>query len=134
MPVGQQRSVVPDKTWTTPMCLAIRPLRRSHTGRTGLAFLRREGVVAGGRCTHPTLLSWLGQLRPRQVNHEPVITMDWTATLLELGGAAPHPSYRLDRSCWPRPPPAGQPQVLGSAPEESMTNRADLDTVSTQAL
>ena len=42
----------------------------------------------------PTILSWPGQLRPRQVSDTPVITMDWTATFLELAGAEPDPATR----------------------------------------
>ncbi|HEU0103286.1 MAG TPA: sulfatase-like hydrolase/transferase [Mycobacteriales bacterium] len=44
----------------------------------------------------PTLLSWPGQLRRNQVSDEPVHTLDWTATFLELAGATPDPTYPLD--------------------------------------
>jgi len=42
------------------------------------------------------ILSWPGQVRARQVDDVPVYTTDWTATLLELGGAEPDPAYPLD--------------------------------------
>jgi arylsulfatase A-like enzyme len=55
----------------------------------------KGGVLEGG-IRVATILSWPGKLRRRQVNHEPVLTMDWTATLLELAGAAPASKYPLD--------------------------------------
>ncbi|WP_322501442.1 sulfatase-like hydrolase/transferase [Streptomyces rochei] len=44
----------------------------------------------------PTILRWPAGVDPRQVSHVPVYSPDWTATLLELGGARPHPAYPLD--------------------------------------
>lgn len=44
----------------------------------------------------PTIVRWPARLDAGQVSHEPVFTPDWTATLLEIGGARPHPAYRLD--------------------------------------
>ncbi|MGW4276027.1 sulfatase family protein [Streptomyces seoulensis] len=44
----------------------------------------------------PTLLRWPAAVDGRQVSHEPVCSPDWTATLLELGGARPDPAYPLD--------------------------------------
>ncbi|MFE0099079.1 sulfatase [Streptomyces sp. NPDC059009] len=44
----------------------------------------------------PTLVRWPARLRGGQVSHEPVFSPDWTATLLEVGGARPHPAYPLD--------------------------------------
>jgi arylsulfatase A-like enzyme len=55
-----------------------------------------KGQVLEGGIRIPTLLSWPGKLRRRQVSHEPVVTMDWTATFLELAGAQPGPRYPLD--------------------------------------
>jgi arylsulfatase A-like enzyme len=55
-----------------------------------------KGSVLEGGIRVPTILSWPGQLGPRQVSHEPVVTMDWTATFLELAGAQPGPGYPLD--------------------------------------
>ncbi|NEV92096.1 sulfatase-like hydrolase/transferase [Streptomyces tendae] len=44
----------------------------------------------------PTVLRWPARVDGRQVSHEPVYSPDWTATLLELGGARPDPAYPLD--------------------------------------
>ncbi|MDQ0385217.1 arylsulfatase A-like enzyme [Streptomyces sp. DSM 42143] len=44
----------------------------------------------------PTILRWPAGVDARQVSHVPVYSPDWTATLLELGGARPHPAYPLD--------------------------------------
>ncbi|WP_166028760.1 sulfatase [Streptomyces chilikensis] len=44
----------------------------------------------------PTILRWPDRISARQVSHEPVYSPDWTATLLELGGARPDPAYPLD--------------------------------------
>ena len=55
-----------------------------------------KGKVLEGGIRVPTLVSWPGRLRSRQVVHEPVVTMDWTATFLELAGAKPYPSHPLD--------------------------------------
>ncbi|WP_369383322.1 sulfatase [Streptomyces sp. cg36] len=44
----------------------------------------------------PTIVRWPARLDGGQVSHEPVFTPDWTATLLEVGGARPHPAYPLD--------------------------------------
>ncbi|GGP81989.1 sulfatase family protein [Streptomyces melanogenes] len=44
----------------------------------------------------PTIVRWPARLDGGQVSHEPVFTPDWTATLLEIGGARPHPAYKLD--------------------------------------
>ena len=59
-------------------------------------FSGGKGDVLEGGIRIPTLLSWPGKLRPRQVSHQPVVTMDWTATFLELAGAKPDPRYPLD--------------------------------------
>ncbi|GAA2843691.1 sulfatase-like hydrolase/transferase [Crossiella cryophila] len=59
-------------------------------------FAGAKGQVAEGGLRVPTLLSWPGQLRPRQVEHAPVHTLDWTATFLELAGATPSPAHPLD--------------------------------------
>jgi arylsulfatase A-like enzyme len=44
----------------------------------------------------PTILRWPARIRSGQVSHEPVVTHDWTATLLEIAGAAADPDYPLD--------------------------------------
>ncbi|WP_329545387.1 sulfatase-like hydrolase/transferase [Streptomyces sp. NBC_01356] len=44
----------------------------------------------------PTIVRWPARLDGKQVSHEPAFSPDWTATLLELGGARPDPAYPLD--------------------------------------
>ena len=43
-----------------------------------------------------TIVRSPARIRSGQVSHEPVVTHDWTATLLEIAGAEPHPDYPLD--------------------------------------
>ncbi|MFI7388340.1 sulfatase [Streptomyces sp. NPDC049813] len=44
----------------------------------------------------PTIVRWPARIDGGQVSHEPVFSPDWTATLLEIGGARPAPAYPLD--------------------------------------
>ncbi|MGY0025089.1 sulfatase family protein [Streptomyces sp. YJ-C3] len=44
----------------------------------------------------PTIVRWPARLDGGQVSHEPVFTPDWTATLLEIGGARPDKAFPLD--------------------------------------
>ncbi|MFF3783337.1 sulfatase [Streptomyces sp. NPDC001933] len=44
----------------------------------------------------PAVLRWPARIDPHQVSDLPVFSPDWTATLLELGGARPDPAYPLD--------------------------------------
>ncbi|KJY41357.1 twin-arginine translocation pathway signal protein [Streptomyces sp. NRRL S-444] len=44
----------------------------------------------------PNILCWPARIDGGQVSRVPVFTPDWTATLLELAGARPHPAYPLD--------------------------------------
>ena len=44
----------------------------------------------------PTILSWPARIRERQVSHQPVHTLDWHATILELAGAEVEPDHPLD--------------------------------------
>ncbi|WP_263168332.1 sulfatase [Streptomyces sp. SCSIO ZS0520] len=60
---------------------------------TGGKFGLQEGGIRV-----PSLVRWPARLDGGQVSEEPVFTPDWTATLLELGGARPHPAYPLDGS------------------------------------
>lgn len=55
-----------------------------------------KASVNEGGIRVPMILSWPDQVHPRQVDDTPVYTSDWTATFLELGGAAPDPAYPLD--------------------------------------
>ncbi|MBD0709173.1 MULTISPECIES: sulfatase-like hydrolase/transferase [unclassified Streptomyces] len=44
----------------------------------------------------PSILRWPARVDGGQVSDLPVFTPDWTATLLDLAGARPHPAYPLD--------------------------------------
>ncbi|MEU9484105.1 sulfatase-like hydrolase/transferase [Streptomyces decoyicus] len=44
----------------------------------------------------PTILRWPARIGAHQVSHEPNFSPDWTATLLEVGGARPDPAHPLD--------------------------------------
>lgn len=44
----------------------------------------------------PAILRWPARIDGRQVSHEPSLSPDWTATLLEPAGARPDPAYPLD--------------------------------------
>jgi len=58
---------------------------------SGAKFSLNEGGIRV-----PTILSWPGTLPGRRVSREPVITMDWTATFLDLGRALPDAKHPLD--------------------------------------
>ncbi|MGW0706757.1 sulfatase family protein [Streptomyces sp. NPDC002643] len=53
-------------------------------------------VLLEGGIRVPTIVRWPARIDGHQVSHEPAFTPDWTATLLELGGARPDPAYPLD--------------------------------------
>jgi arylsulfatase A-like enzyme len=44
----------------------------------------------------PAIFKWPGIVKPGSISHQPVITMDWTATLLAIAGTRPDPKYPLD--------------------------------------
>ncbi|MEV0091161.1 sulfatase-like hydrolase/transferase [Streptomyces sp. NPDC050738] len=44
----------------------------------------------------PAIVRWPARLNGHQVSDVPHFSPDWTATLLELAGARPHPAYPLD--------------------------------------
>ena len=55
-----------------------------------------KGNLNEGGIRVPTLLSWPGKLRQHQVDPSPVMTVDWTATFLELAGAQAAAEYPPD--------------------------------------
>ncbi|MBB2943897.1 arylsulfatase A-like enzyme [Actinoplanes lutulentus] len=57
-----------------------------------------KGSLQEGGIRVPTILRWPARIRPGQVSHEPVVTHDWTATLLEIAGAEPSADFPLDGS------------------------------------
>lgn len=56
----------------------------------------QKASVNEGGIRVPMMLSWPGEIAPRQLDDAPVYTQDWTATLLELAGAEAHADYPLD--------------------------------------
>lgn len=44
----------------------------------------------------PTIARWPARIDPGQVSDAPLVTPDWTATLLDIGRARPAPSHPLD--------------------------------------
>ncbi|MER5703306.1 sulfatase-like hydrolase/transferase [Micromonospora sp. NPDC002296] len=55
-----------------------------------------KGGLEEGGIRVPTILRWPARVRPGQVSHEPVVTQDWTATLVEIAGARPDPGHPFD--------------------------------------
>ena len=55
----------------------------------------KDDLMEGG-IRVPTIVSWPGRIKPRQVSSVPIVTHDWTATLVELAGGKPDPSYPFD--------------------------------------
>jgi arylsulfatase A-like enzyme len=55
-----------------------------------------KGGLREGGIRVPTILRWPAAIRPGQVSHVPVVTQDWTATLLEAAGVAPSAAHPLD--------------------------------------
>lgn len=53
-------------------------------------------VLLEGGIRVPTILRWPARIDGHQVSDEPLFSPDWTATLLELGGARPDPAHPLD--------------------------------------
>jgi arylsulfatase A-like enzyme len=53
------------------------------------------GLYEGG-IRVPAIVRWPGVTRPRSVSDHPVITMDWTATMITAAGGRPDPKYALD--------------------------------------
>jgi arylsulfatase A-like enzyme len=57
-----------------------------------------EGKVSlyDGGIRVPAIVRWPGRVRPGSSTDQTIITMDWTATMLALGGAKADPRYPLD--------------------------------------
>ncbi|MFD6287496.1 sulfatase [Streptomyces sp. NPDC060205] len=53
-------------------------------------------VLLEGGIRVPAIVRWPARIDGHQVSHEPHFSPDWTATLLEVGGARPDPAYPLD--------------------------------------
>ncbi|MFJ3906547.1 sulfatase-like hydrolase/transferase [Streptomyces sp. NPDC090025] len=55
-----------------------------------------KGSLQEGGIRVPSILRWPARIDGGQVSDLPVYSPDWTATLLEIAGARPHPGYPLD--------------------------------------
>jgi arylsulfatase A-like enzyme len=55
-----------------------------------------KGQLYEGGIRIPQVVRWPGHIARRQVSDVPVFPPDWTATLIDLAGAEPHPDYPLD--------------------------------------
>lgn len=52
-----------------------------------------KGSLQEGGIRVPSILRWPARIDGGQVSDLPVFTPDWTATLIDLAGARPHPAY-----------------------------------------
>jgi arylsulfatase A-like enzyme len=59
-------------------------------------FVGEKGDLTEGGIRVPFLIRWRSAIDGGQVSDRPNITMDWTATMLDAAGTAPHPDYPLD--------------------------------------
>jgi arylsulfatase A-like enzyme len=59
-------------------------------------FVGEKGDLEEGGIRIPLIVRWPAGLDGGQVTDVPVVTMDWTATLLDLGGAVPDADHPLD--------------------------------------
>ncbi len=59
-------------------------------------FVGEKGDLTEGGIRVPTILRWPAAIAAQQVCDAPVVTMDWTATLLDAGGTSPAASHPLD--------------------------------------
>jgi arylsulfatase A-like enzyme len=96
-------------------------------------FSGAKGGVLEGGIRVSTILSWPARLRPRQVSHTPVSTVDWTATLLEVAGATASPDRPLDGASLAghllRGEPAPQRDLFWRMRGERALRRGDLKYV-----
>jgi arylsulfatase A-like enzyme len=56
---------------------------------------KKESVWEGG-IRVPAIIRWPSVLHAGIINHQPAITMDWTATILAVAKARPDPAFPLD--------------------------------------
>lgn len=59
-------------------------------------FRGQKGTLFEGGVRVPAIVRWPGVTRPGTITDHPVITMDWTATMIAAAGAKPDPKYPLD--------------------------------------
>lgn len=49
-----------------------------------------------GGVREPAIIRWPGKIKANSMSNQVATTMDWTATILSLAGAKPHPQFPLD--------------------------------------
>ncbi len=59
-------------------------------------FVGEKGVLTEGGIRVPLIVRWPKFVKPGQVTDIPAVTMDITATMLDLAGVEAHPDYPLD--------------------------------------
>lgn len=59
-------------------------------------FRNRKGSLNEGGIRVPAIIRWPGKVEPNQVNDQPTITMDLTATILAAARVPVAPGYQLD--------------------------------------
>lgn len=59
-------------------------------------FVGEKGDLEEGGIRVPLIVRWPRAIAPGQVSDEPVITMDFAATLIDAAELRPHPDYPLD--------------------------------------
>ena len=59
-------------------------------------FIGQKMDLLEGGIRVPLLARWPARIKAAQVSNTPAITMDWTSTMLEAAGVAPHPDYPQD--------------------------------------
>jgi len=61
-----------------------------------LPFSARKGSLFEGGIRVPAIVRWPGVVPAGRTTDQPAITMDWTATILAVGGTTAAPTYPLD--------------------------------------
>ena len=59
-------------------------------------FSGQKGDLREGGVRVPAIVRWPGVIRPGTTSGHPVITMDWTATMIAAAGSKPDPKFPLD--------------------------------------
>ena len=59
-------------------------------------FIGQKMDLLEGGIRVPLLARWPARIKAAQVSDTPAITMDWTTTMLDAAGIAPHPDYPQD--------------------------------------
>jgi arylsulfatase A-like enzyme len=57
---------------------------------------RHKGTLWEGGIRVPAIVRWPGTVPAGRASGQPLISMDWTATMLALAGVSPSPAYPLD--------------------------------------